>query len=88
MNYYRKKPVTIEAELLTLSNIQEVADWVNRHGSRTAEPTDAGLLIKTLEGEMRANFGDYVIRGVAGEFYPCKPDIFERTYDLVEGEEG
>ena len=46
---------------------------------------DAGdLMIPTLEGLMRASVGDYVIRGVQGELYPCKPDIFEQTYDLVE----
>jgi hypothetical protein len=42
------------------------------------------LLIPTLEGALRASHGDYIIKGVKGEFYPCKPDIFELTYDLVE----
>lgn len=44
-----------------------------------------GLIIKTLEGEHLANIGDYIIRGVRGEFYPCKPDIFRKTYEKVEG---
>ena len=43
-----------------------------------------GLTISTLEGDMQANVGDYIIKGVNGEFYPCKPDIFEKTYELVE----
>ena len=43
-----------------------------------------GLVIKTLEGEHLANIGDYIIRGVHGEFYPCKPDIFRETYEEVE----
>ena len=44
---------------------------------------EGGLIIKTLEGEYRASIGDYIIKGVNGEFYPCKPDIFEMTYDVV-----
>lgn len=43
-----------------------------------------GLVIKTLEGNHLANIGDYIIKGVAGEFYPCKPDIFEKTYEVAE----
>lgn len=45
------------------------------------DPANGDLMIRTLEGDMRATYGDYVIRGVAGEFYPCKPDIFEQTYE-------
>ena len=45
---------------------------------------EGGLVIKTLEGEHVASIGDYIIKGVAGEFYPCKPDIFAKTYDLAE----
>lgn len=45
------------------------------------------LTIRTLEGDMRADLGDYVIRGVAGEFYPCKPDIFEATYERMEADQ-
>lgn len=51
------------------------------------DPATGDLLIRTLEGDMRARPGDYVIRGVQGEFYPCKPDIFEATYELAEGGE-
>lgn len=48
----------------------------------------SGLIIKTLEGEHVATIGDYIIRGVKGEFYPCKPDIFEATYEPVEAGKG
>ena len=47
-----------------------------------------GLIIKTLEGEHLASIGDYIIKGVKGEFYPCKPDIFEQTYEELKGGEG
>ncbi|KKL99461.1 hypothetical protein LCGC14_1814190 [marine sediment metagenome] len=46
---------------------------------------DGKLQIRTLEGNMYASIGDFIIKGVAGEFYPCKPDIFEATYELVDG---
>ncbi|WP_343466493.1 hypothetical protein AAI421_18325 [Rhodococcus aetherivorans] len=49
----------------------------------TIDPADGALVIRTLEGDMKAEYGDYVIRGLAGEFYPCKPDIFAATYDEV-----
>ena len=47
------------------------------------DPATGELVIRTLEGDMRASYGDYIIRGVQGEFYPCKPDIFEATYEPV-----
>ena len=49
--------------------------WIN--------PADGALMIRTLEGDMKASFGDWIIRGVNGEFYPCKPDIFAKTYEPV-----
>lgn len=49
-----------------------------------AYQTDKEIIINTLEGEMKASVGDYIITGVQGEQYPCKPDIFEKTYELVE----
>ena len=48
---------------------------------------EGGLIIKTLEGEHLASIGDYIIKGVKGEFYPCKPDIFEQTYEELKGDE-
>lgn len=49
-----------------------------------AYKTDKPVIIKTLEGDMKASVGDYIITGVNGEQYPCKPDIFEKTYEKVE----
>lgn len=46
-------------------------------------PNDGALMIRTLEGDLKASYGDYIIKGIKGEFYPCKPDIFEKSYDEV-----
>lgn len=84
---YRKKPVEIEAiqftdetdrliELQNFMNAELVISYNN--------PDDPKLKIATLEGVMEASVGDYIIKGVQGEFYPCKPDIFEATYEKVE----
>ena len=82
---YRKKPVVIEAERLTHTNIDEVKKWCGgRSWSRAPTRAVTGITIETLEGAMNASWGDYVICGVAGEFYPCKPDIFDATYEAVE----
>lgn len=85
---YRKKPVVIEAKQLTAETRSEVIDWV---GDGCDEPVwdspedpSTYLVIKTLEGAMMAYSGDYIIKGVKGEFYPCKADIFELTYEKAE----
>lgn len=84
---YRKKPVVIEAiQFNGIEDYIKVVDWMKETGSRLAD--DVGyrtpnMLITTLEGTMAANPGDYIICGVNGEFYPCKPDIFEKTYEPV-----
>lgn len=98
---FRKKPVIVDAvrlnssqssirecltfmgqfialEYMTLQKFSEFCDDVTIYG---------GIQIETLEGMMKANFGDYIIKGVQGEFYPCKPDIFEQTYEKVEENE-
>jgi len=86
---FRTRPVVIEAMVLDGHTV-EVARWLTGHGvtfHADTHPTDAAqdvLHIETLEGTMRAEPGDWVIRGVKGEFYPCKPDIFEATYEAVE----
>lgn len=86
MTLYRKKPVTIEAvqwnnrKIICPPGPEWFADAEERGAIRLAGDI---LLIRTLEGEMRANPGDWIIRGVKGEFYPCKPDIFEATYEQV-----
>lgn len=79
---FRKKPVEIEAVLLTPLTITEVEEFVG--GDAAVDHKRGGLVIATLEGAMHASMGDWIIRGVQGEFYPCKPDIFEQTYERVE----
>lgn len=84
---YRKKPVVIEAMHLNEStNPHEVADWC---GGRLSYPGFIGggpiwVEVDTLEGVVTAKPGDYVIRGVHGEFYPVKPEIFRETYEVAD----
>lgn len=80
---YRKKPVVIEAIEFTGENIADVLSFI--HSDRSYG-NKFGLYILTHEGEMKANVSDYIIKGVKGEFYPCKPDIFNETYEKVEEE--
>lgn len=79
---FRKKPVVIEAVLYDASK-QAIAD-ILRLSSRAVMLFPDHLDIKTLEGTHRADIGDWIIQGVKGELYPCKADIFEMTYELVE----
>jgi len=90
---YRKKPVEVEALQWDGSNLHEMIEFVG--DSLTYDILDTAwqvgkgiphvfLTIKTLEGDMKASKGDYIIKGVNGEFYPCKPDIFEKTYEKVD----
>lgn len=84
---YRKKPVVIEAELFDGSNHIDIYEFTNGQSSprvSTNESFGMPLIIPTLEGDMIASPGDVIIKGVNGEFYPCKPDIFAKTYDLEE----
>lgn len=88
---FQKKPVVIEAMQLTESNRAEILQWAKSYaplGTLIGAVPKSGhphqMLVHTLEGTMTANVGDYIIRGVQGEFYPCKPDIFEQTYDEAE----
>ena len=83
MSFYRKKPVVIEAMLLTEENGHLVWEWADSKPLKDMDGKVYGLRIFTLEGDMKADFGDYIIKGVSGEFYPCKPDIFEKTYEFV-----
>lgn len=87
---YRKKPVEIEAIEWTGENLKEIIGFVGDQAMNYSEIIDPAfvLKIKTLEGEHVASKGDYIIKGVKGEFYPCKPDIFKMTYGLVEDDEG
>jgi hypothetical protein len=83
---FRKKPVVIEAMLFDGMNIVAVCQWLLSHGQQF-EPGIDGIGIVTLEGTMLAQSGDWIIRGVAGEFYPCKPGIFADTYEKVDDDE-
>lgn len=86
MGKYRKKPIEIEAFIWTGDHDQtEDPTWIVEAMGRGDVWFEAsGLQIRTLEGVMTANRGDYVIRGIKGEIYPCKPDIFEASYERVE----
>lgn len=88
MAKYRKKPVVIEALRFvdTVDRITELSEFIDNQKVvvNYESPDKPVLKIETLEGVMAANEGDYIIRGVNGEFYPCKPDIFEKTYERAE----
>lgn len=86
---FKKKPVIIEAKQFLTSNVEELLQWING-GNTLAMDRPAicmagapNITIRTLEGDMRAEHGDWIIKGVKGEFYPCKPDIFEATYEAT-----
>ena len=85
---FRKKPVVIEAILW--DGKKETADAIGKASSGRYVLYDHDIVydvlyIRTLEGTMQARIGDWIIRGVKGEIYPCKPDIFEKTYEQVAG---
>ena len=82
----RKKPVEVEAMKLHKENIEEVAQWANALIMTRGDNLQKFLNILTLEGTVSAQIGDWIIKGVNGEFYPCKHDIFMKTYDIVEGD--
>lgn len=96
MAIYRKKPVQIEAiQYHGVSNLEEVLCFTGKHPNwdtyfksmsdykEFVATHGETFKIKTLEGSMLASPGDWIIKGVAGEFYPCKPEIFEKTYERV-----
>ena len=82
MPKFRKKPVVIEAEQLIAPENPEGAMFM--HWPVRRDDKGFYLSISTLEGDMRADESDWIIRGIKGEFYPCKDDIFRATYDPVE----
>ena len=89
MQKFVKKPVVIEAIQYDGANITEIETFV---GGKlpTVMTSDLGaqLVISTLEGDMKVTKGDYIIKGIKGEFYPCKPDVFKSTYNVVEDNNG
>ncbi len=92
---FRKKPVVIEARQLTPETAEQIGAWCGAEiciaeGYKSylwgwSLPVEKrSMTIPTLEGEHTASMGDWIIQGVKGEFYPCKPDIFEMTYEAAE----
>jgi hypothetical protein len=87
---YRKKPVIIEAVCYTGSSAcrEDIRNWMQTGDYAQTQMVDTGftsMFIETLEGVHEAKPGDYIIKGIKGEFYPCKPDIFEATYERLGG---
>lgn len=90
---YKKKPIIIKAIQWNGYNYEEIEKFTNGnsymfinsiqrpHGT---QPTDRNLFIRTLEGTMRSNIGDYIIQGIQGEFYSCKESIFLETYEIID----
>lgn len=87
---YRKKPVVVEAMVWNGENIKEVKEFcgfdAHIHYSYTSfeNQPQVKLVLVTLEGEMEVRPGSYIIKGVKGEFYPCRADVFTETYEVVE----
>jgi hypothetical protein len=81
---YRKKSIVIEAHQLTHHSLMEICRWMNSKCEWEENGDYITLTIPTLEGDMKAINGDYIIKGIKDEFYPCKSDIFEATYEKVE----
>jgi len=81
---YRKKPIVVEARQFRPGDPNGVAEWMGAVRVDPTAPPTGRLFIQTLEGTMRVDNFDWVIRGVKGEFYPCKPDIFAATYEPAE----
>lgn len=83
MKQFRKKPVVIEAVQVNDATFDAPNPNPDHLIGVIYDPLTRCAFIKTLEGEMRADIGDWIIRGVKGELYPCKPDIFAATYEAV-----
>lgn len=90
MPFFQKKPVVVEAVQFdgSVQTANRVLAWIGNAGvdakRANARDPEAGIFIQTLEGKHLARPGDWIIKGVKGEFYPCKPDIFAATYEAVE----
>jgi hypothetical protein len=88
MKYRRKPVVPVVIDALQfkvtngIGNHQEITDFVDQ--KLTIVDMGDSIIIPTLEGDMKCSLNDYIIKGINGEFYPCKPNIFEKTYELIE----
>jgi len=83
---FRKKPVVVDAEQFTGKNYRDLFEFMRQPAGGTVHfynKMHNQITVRTLEGDMTASVGDWIIRGVNGEFYPCKPDIFEKIYEAV-----
>ena len=80
MKTYISKPVTIQAVQWTGENKSEIQELFGNTGDYFFSDTDSDLIIRTLEGNMKANISDWIIKGTEGEFYPCKDSVFKRKY--------
>lgn len=83
-NRYRKRPIEIDAIRWTGENIKDVADFTDGHRDVVHDGDSHSLLVSTPEGRMRCMAGDWLIRGVEGEYYPCRDSIFQATYEDVD----
>ena len=84
---YRTKPCEIEAVQWNGDNLDEIIQFADKKNLMVKFKQNAKapeLKIKTLEGNMEASVNDYIIRGLRGEYYPCKPDVFEKKYELIK----
>tara|TARA_R110000803_G_scaffold78075_3_gene143118 strand:- start:3545 stop:3790 length:246 start_codon:yes stop_codon:yes gene_type:complete len=81
MAKFRKKPVVIEAFKWTFDKVPDW--WKEASDEFKIDVSTTSVFIPTLEGTHEAKKGDYIIKGIQGELYPCKPDIFEQTYEAV-----
>ena len=90
MGRYKKKPIIVDA-IQIYGNVAEIKQFIGEHGKvyRVGKGQPCTIVvIHTLEGDMTARDGDYIIKGIKGEFYPCKKDIFEETYEEVKPTKG
>jgi hypothetical protein len=84
MTKFRKKPVVIEAEQFIIWDKNKIPSFVTLQGVTFPVTKECTIMIPTLEGQHIASNLDWIIKGVNGELYPCKPDIFEKTYEIVK----
>lgn len=81
---FRKKPIVIEAIQWDGKNFPEILKWSDGQVQQAVHPPHySDLLVHTLEGAMTAGLGDYIIKGIKGEFYPCKPGVFDASYEFA-----
>lgn len=94
MDKYRKKPVVVEAVQLSMENLEACIDQMRADGyevkthSKPPMRAISGLIMRTVNGEIIVNFGEYLMKGIQGEYYPCPADVFDKTYDrVIDGDE-